>query len=849
VSTAPDSLVFPQTRATVHTLPNGLEVIINEDHAAPVVSLQAWCRSGSIHEGEWLGAGVSHYLEHMLFKGSARRNANEIAQTVQEQGGYINAYTSFDRTVYWIDAPSSGWRTCLDVLCDVVGHARLPEDEFTREQDVIRREIAMGEDNPEQVLSRALFRTAYAVHPCRHPVIGYLDLFNQLTATEVAGYYQQRYGPDQIFMVIAGAIESEEVIAEIERHLGSLQRRRNTPALIADEPRQVGRRDEEITFATELQRGRLAWQIPSGHSPDAAALDLAATILGHGRSSRLYRAIREERQLAHSIGTYAYTPGFTGQFVISYETEPGKGEAAEAAIFDEMARFCGGGVTEEELAKAKKMCLGEQFSTLSSVRGQASDLGSNWLLTRNLDLTRHYAESLESITAEDLARVSTTYLASPDCTRIVMRPADSAAPVRVRSGGQRSDDFRRVTLDSGLTILLLSDQRLPMVHAQAYFRGGVLAETATTNGVSALLGRLLTKDTTKRSAEALALAIESVGGSISGGTGNNSLGLGVHALRPDLSLAIELLAETLTSPALLEDVVTKERQFLLAQIKAERDRPFSVAMKQLRRDLYGEHPYGLPGQGSEESVATLGRPELLTQHSHLICGNNGVVGVFGDLDLDRAEDLLRTRFDGKLPAGQRSCTEALPVTLFPASLNSRIDLHHEKEQAVLVIGYRTVPLHHPDHLALKLIDEACSDMASRFFIRIREELALAYSVGATRLEGLEPGAIIFYASTAPESLDQVEIEMLDEIQKMVKDGLEPAEFERAKASWLGRELIQLQGAAALASTATVDELLGQGWDFHRREPAAVAALTLEEVHEVAARYLVAERRAIVRVRP
>ena len=173
-------LEFPETTAQVTTLGNGLEIIVKEDRSAPVVSLQAWCRAGSIHEGEWLGAGISHFLEHMLFKGTERRDANEIAQAVQREGGYINAYTSFDRTVYWIDTPSSGFENCLDVLCDVVGFAALPEDEFDNESDVIRREIAMGEDNPEQVLSKALFRTAYTTHPCRYPVIGFLDLFNQL---------------------------------------------------------------------------------------------------------------------------------------------------------------------------------------------------------------------------------------------------------------------------------------------------------------------------------------------------------------------------------------------------------------------------------------------------------------------------------------------------------------------------------------------------------------------------------------------------------------------------------------------------------------------------------------------
>ncbi|NNE93146.1 MAG: insulinase family protein, partial [Verrucomicrobiales bacterium] len=142
------AIEFPRTTARVWTLENGLEVIVKEDHSAPVVSLQAWVRTGSIHEDHWLGAGMSHFLEHMLFKGTSTRDASEVAQQVQAAGGYINAYTSFDRTVYWIDAPADGFETCLDVLCDVVGDAQLPKEEFDREQDVIRREFAMGDDNP-----------------------------------------------------------------------------------------------------------------------------------------------------------------------------------------------------------------------------------------------------------------------------------------------------------------------------------------------------------------------------------------------------------------------------------------------------------------------------------------------------------------------------------------------------------------------------------------------------------------------------------------------------------------------------------------------------------------------------
>ena len=174
---SPIDLQFPEVEAEHHVLANGLNVVLCEDHSAPVTSVQAWVGTGSIHEGSHLGAGLSHLLEHMLFKGTATRSPNAIAQAVQDEGGYINAYTSFDRTVYWIDVPSTGLNTALDILADATMNSILPADEFIKEQEVIRREFAMLADDPDRVNSQQLFATAYRTHPYRHPIIGHLSLF------------------------------------------------------------------------------------------------------------------------------------------------------------------------------------------------------------------------------------------------------------------------------------------------------------------------------------------------------------------------------------------------------------------------------------------------------------------------------------------------------------------------------------------------------------------------------------------------------------------------------------------------------------------------------------------------
>lgn len=839
-----ETLEFPSFEARVVTLGNGLEILVREDAAAPVVSLQAWCRSGSIHEGRWLGAGLSHFLEHMLFKGGGGRSASEIAKEVQAQGGYINAYTSFDRTVYWIDAPASGALGCLEVLCDVVGSAALPEDEFESEAEVIRREIAMGEDNPDQVLSKLFFRTAYAVHPCRHPVIGYRELFDELRREDLLAYYQERYSPDKLFFVLVGDLDADRAVALVEERLGGLKRGYLQPVYVPDEPRQGGPRQGELTFPTELHRERIAWQIPDGIQPEAAAFDLLATVLGGGRSSRLFQSIRETQGLAHSVGAWAYTPSFAGQFALHFDTEPEKADAAREAVLRELDRLLREGIRQDELEKARRQILSAQFSLFTEVRALASDLGSNWLQARHPDLTRDYVAAVQAVGREELRVLAETWLQPGMQTTAALLPQKRLiSPPSVRA--QRSEAIRRVELDNGLTVLLLEDHRVPFVQATGVFRGGLLAESADTAGLTRLMSRLLTKDTQRRSAEALALEIESVGGGIGASAGNNSFGASVHALRPDLDLVVDLLGESLLEPAFLEETVERERTYQLSQIKAEADRPFTVAMKALRRELYGGHPYGLEPSGTEESLSRLDRAAIESMHRRLVVGGNGVLGVFGDLDVDRAETLVRARFEGPLAPGHRLFTE--PPLAPGRAGKGLVELQHDKEQAVLLIGFRTVALAHPDNPSLELIDEACSDMASRLFIRIREELGLAYSVGATRMSGLASGMLVFYASTAPEKLDLVQEEMLKEIDGLAREGIAREEFERAKASWLGREAIHLQSVRELASTATVDELVGLGWDHYRKVPEVVRALDPETVREVAARHLCEAQRVIVRL--
>src|SRR6185295_13022499 len=272
---------------TMTVLDNGLTIVVREDHSAPVVSAQSWAMTGSIHEDKKLGAGMSHVLEHMLFKGTTTRGAGRIDQEVQDAGGYMNAYTSFDRTVYHIDVPNTGAKVAIDILCDIMQNATLPPDEMEKEKKVILREMDMNQDDPERRASRRLFEVAYTRSPYRFTVIGYPDIYNELKREDIFAYYKDRYAPNNTFFVVAGDVKTTEVVEQIKKAYEKTKSKAIAPVVLTEEPKQTATREIIEEAAIELGYFHFAWHIPDLRNPDVPALDVLATLLGSGRSSRL----------------------------------------------------------------------------------------------------------------------------------------------------------------------------------------------------------------------------------------------------------------------------------------------------------------------------------------------------------------------------------------------------------------------------------------------------------------------------------------------------------------------------------------------------------------------------------
>src|SRR6267143_1696726 len=336
------------------TLENGLTLIIREDHSAPVVSAQAWCKAGSVDEGRWLGAGLSHVLEHMLFKGTATRAAGRIDQEVQDAGGYMNAYTSFDRTVYWINVPNTGATVAIDILCDIMQNATIPSEELEKEKQVILREMDMNQDDPGQRSARRLFEVAYTRSPYRFTVIGYPDIFNEVRRDDLYTYYREKYAPNNLFFVVTGDVNAGAVEEQIRAAFAQAKARPVPLAVLPEEPKQTAAREVIEEAPIEMGHFHFSWHIPELRHPDVPILDVLATLLGGGRSSRLYQQVREKKALVTSVDAWTYTPGNPGLFGMSAVVEPDKFEPAHDAMLEEVERLRRDGIAPEELTKAVK---------------------------------------------------------------------------------------------------------------------------------------------------------------------------------------------------------------------------------------------------------------------------------------------------------------------------------------------------------------------------------------------------------------------------------------------------------------------------------------------------------------
>ena len=827
-----------------YTLANGLDVLQKRDTSAPVASVQVWVKTGSIHEGEHLGAGLSHYLEHMLFKGTEHRAGREISSTVQAHGGYINAYTTFDRTVYYIDIPAEHTAVAVDLLADATLRSTLPADEVTKEKDVILREIDMGLDDPDQRLAHALFDTAFRTHPYRQPIIGHRDVFAASTRDDLVGYYRERYCPNNMVLVIAGDFDPVGTRAAIQEHFGKAPRRRLAPVLVSDETPQLARRDRHLFEDVQVSRCGLGWQIPGLAHPDTPALDILAMVLGYGDSSLLWDSIREKARLVHNIDAMTWSPGTSGLFYVSFLTDPEKRAAAEAAVLREITRIANRGIGSAALAKAVRQAVTSEVNMRKTMSGQASRLGSAEVVVGDINYTRRYFEQLFALKPSDLKRVLCTYLVPEHLTVVSSNPKTEAAKaIPATSTVTTSLDFEEIKLPNGAHLLLQSNRQLPNLHLRLAFAGGALIEPSGLRGVNSLLSTLFTKDTTRRTAEEVARAIEEVGGSFSDYSGNNSFGLVVEVLPGDSALALELLSDAVLRPAFKPARLEIEREAALAGLRESLDDVVTVGRKRLREKFFGAHPFSIESCGDEQGIKAIQTADLRALQKRLVVAGNTTMAVAGDFDRKQFVPRLKA-FLAKIPAGKLT----VPGVVLQTNAGEFVE-PQARQQAVVFQAYPGPALLAPDYYVGEVAEELFSGMSSNLFARVRELKSLAYFVRASRVSGLQAGMFYFYAGTSPQRYGEVLEEFALEIDRLQSGGVTDAELQRCQTRLKAGKRMAMQTNSARAMQAAHSVVCGLPANDWRNYDVRIEAVTPAELRTFAQKYFQPALRTQLVVKP
>jgi len=420
-SVAPLSLraVVPGPGPVRRVLPNGIPIIIEEHRASDVVAVQLWVRAGGRDEAP-AELGLAHYLEHMLFKGTATRPPGFIERDVEGVGGRINAGTSWDYTFYHTVLPARQGPSAVRMLADVAVNAGLEAGLLEAEKLVVLEEMRLNDDNPRRYLVRQLFASVYDAHPYGRPVIGRPELISALSRDTLVSFYQRHYAPEAFALVVVGAIDPAEIFEVARATLGSLPRTGAARVPPPEAPAARRIRVDTVRPGGQAHLG-LAWLAPRLDHQDTPALDLLVSILGRTRTSRLVASLREGLGLVSAIGSSLSSMEAGGLVTITAQLDPGQVTAAEAAILTEIRRVCDEGVTAAELARAITAAEVQHEFSAETAEGRAREYGhaeTTWTLEAELA----YVDRLRSVSASEVQAVARRYLDVERYARVALVP-------------------------------------------------------------------------------------------------------------------------------------------------------------------------------------------------------------------------------------------------------------------------------------------------------------------------------------------------------------------------------------------------------------------------------------------
>jgi zinc protease len=856
----------PGTRAEAR-LDNGVRVLVEENHASPVVAVQVWVASGAADDPPTL-SGAAHLYEHLVFRGTHRRAAGAGEREIEDVGGTVGAWTGLDETVYQVTLAAPFLDLGLDVLADAVTAPTFDAAELARAKKSAAAELARDAIDPARAGSEMLRAGAFAGDPYGRPLLGKPEVVATFTREALVAHFAETYLGSNMTVVVVGDVDARAGRDAVARAFAAVAGGR-PPAHSVAAPASSSAPRLLLSTASGLEaQVALGFRIPPPRLEDAAALDIMAAFLTRGSDARLARELAENRQVITAVHGLTFRSRGGALLELMLAPAPQRIEAATKAAIDEVLRLGRDQIPADELGRVRGLLESDLGRAADGVEGRARRLGYASAIADDDNYDRLYRESLDAIDPPALRAAAARLLRPEALTVAVLDPG--AAPVAASAErarleaiiagsaarserspvgaavvkGEGGGDVIRAVAPSGMRIVVLRDRAAPMVAVEAAWVGGARAEDAASNGAGALVAALLDRGTRTRAAPQIAAEVQALGGTVAGFSDRSHFGLRGQFLPGAWSRGAALLADCLLRPSFPAGEVDGSRRVVADRARvADRD-PAGAARRLFREALWPGHPFRLDPLGSAASLAALGRVRLLDHYRRHYPVSGLVFSVVGDVDPQEVVTTLTALFADAAagappPAPPPEPAHTEPVALFHGT---------NRDVAEIVLGYPGAPVRDPDRPALEVLAEVLNARGGP----LERGLAATpniYRFGASAATGVDPGELAISVASAPASLDAAVAALRAALAQVAANGVSAAEVSRAARRLGGVRALAFRGGAAIADALATDEAYGLPLMTYRQLPAALARVTATDVARAARRFIDPKRETIAVVRP
>ncbi len=834
-----------------HILSNGMPVFIEEKKSSPVVTVQAWIRQGSAHEEDEI-AGISHFIEHAVFKGTKKRTADQIASAIESCGGEINAFTSYEETAYHATLPSNEVNIAIEVISDIIQNPTFNSEEIAQEKEVILEEIRRIDDSISSQLSINLWKECFPKSPYYRPIIGFENTVKNISEKDLKEYFTKTYNSSTSSLFIIGDIKAEKIIQQTEKNFSSIPK--GTINTIKPFTLEIPNEMKIISISkdikeTYLQMGFITHGITDNIIP---SIDLLCSILGQGESSRLYQQLVKNKKLALDVYMNLIATSKCGIAIIGIALEPKNIYQVVHEIASLIRNTFLTPIESIEMERVKNSIEAEITFGKETVDGLARRFGYYYTLFNDPEYEKKYFDKIMALNKKDISN-ALEYINSANPVLSIVHPNDfNLNPTKIKSNYKTSLKLEKKekktnifkTQNKKITIISKELDSLPIISIKFIWPGGL--EYEEQHGISNLFQELWTKETSNFSTFELSHMLESLGASIEGFSGKSSVGISVDFLTKHWTVIKPILKEIIFYPRFSKDEFNIQKSITLNLILAERDNPANMCQINFMKQLYGEHPYGKTILGTQKSVNSITRSDIIKFHKKIISfpPTISAVGAFPLRDINEEIMDLFSNFYAR-----KKVRRTLKEPKSPEKTKVIIDTKEPLFQSHLMVGFMGCSFFDKDRYALKLLSSCLAGQGGRLFVELREKKSLAYSVAPLLTEAPRRGVFAIYIACAPEKLFNAISEIRKELEKVITTNISHNELNRAKKYLLGRFELELQKYSSQASMLGFDEFYGLNFNHYEKMKEIILKTSIDHISTAAKKYIKLDQAVISIVNP